>query len=120
MKTSPQDAQTDIVVYGTTWCPDCRRAKQFLGEQRMQYRWVDIEQDARAMAYVEEVNGGQRRVPTIVFADGSRHGIDDVASGWDHPEGRRVALGGESQSSGTAVVVSAKHYHQVDVSRGST
>lgn len=60
-----------IIVYGTTWCPDCKRAKQFLGEQRIHYHWVDIEQDSEAMAYVEGVNQGKRIVPTIVFPDGS-------------------------------------------------
>lgn len=58
------------VVYGTTWCPDCRRAQLFLGEQRVEYQWVDIEKDSEAMAYVEEVNDGRRSVPTIVFPDG--------------------------------------------------
>lgn len=62
--------QRAIVVYGTSWCPDCRQAKQFLGEQRIQYRSVDIEHDPDAMAYVEEVNEGLRSVPTIVFPDG--------------------------------------------------
>ncbi len=60
-----------IIVYGTTWCPDCKRSKQFLGEQRIHYRWVDIEQDSAAMTYVEEVNQGKRIVPTIVFPDGT-------------------------------------------------
>lgn len=60
-----------IVVYGTTWCSDCRSAKQFLGEHRIQYIWVDIEQDAAAMAEVERLNHGKRSVPTIVFPDGT-------------------------------------------------
>jgi len=60
-----------IVVYGTTWCPDCRSAKNFLGEHRIQYIWVDIEQDATAMAEVERLNDGRRSMPTIVFPDGS-------------------------------------------------
>ncbi len=64
------DKNGPIVVYGTTWCPDCKRAKQFLGEHRLQYNWVDIEQDPEAMAYVEEINEGKRIVPTIVFPDG--------------------------------------------------
>jgi len=59
------------IVYGTNWCPDCKRAKQFLGEQRIHYDWVDIEKDASAMAYVEQVNRGKRIIPTIVFPDGS-------------------------------------------------
>lgn len=60
-----------IIVYGTSWCSDCKRAKQFFGEHRIQYVWVDIEHDSDAMAYVEEVNKGLRSVPTIVFPDGS-------------------------------------------------
>ena len=60
----------DIVVYSTTWCPDCKRAKKFFGEQRVPYVNIDIETDAEAMAYVERVNHGKRSVPTIIFPDG--------------------------------------------------
>lgn len=59
-----------IIVYSTTWCPDCKRAKQFLGEQRIPYINIDIEQDPAAMAYVEKVNKGSRSIPTIIFPDG--------------------------------------------------
>jgi thioredoxin reductase (NADPH) len=65
------DNHEHLIVYGTTWCPDCKRSKQFLGEQRIHYEWVDIEKDAAAMAYVEQVNKGKRVIPTIVFPDGS-------------------------------------------------
>ena len=64
-------ADAAITVYGATWCPDCKRAKQFLGEQRVHYRWVDIEQEPEQVAFVEQVNDGKRIIPTIVFADGS-------------------------------------------------
>ena len=64
-------AATGLTVYGATWCPDCRRAKQFLGEQRIHYTWVDIEQDRDGQATVERANGGKRIIPTIVFPDGS-------------------------------------------------
>ncbi len=63
--------EPDIAVYGVSWCPDCRRAKKFLGEQQVEYSWLDIEQDPEALAYVERVNKGKRIVPTIVFGDGS-------------------------------------------------
>ncbi|MGH7462467.1 MAG: glutaredoxin domain-containing protein, partial [Longimicrobiales bacterium] len=53
------------------WCPDCKRAKRFFGEQRVPYVNIDIEQDAGAMAFVEKVNDGKRIIPTIVFPDGS-------------------------------------------------
>ena len=61
----------EIIVYGASWCPDCRRAKQFLGSHRISYRWVDLEQSPEQVAEVERRNGGKRIIPTIVFPDGS-------------------------------------------------
>lgn len=60
-----------IMVYSTVWCPDCKRAKKFLGEHRILYENIDIEQDEKAMAFVQKVNNGMRIIPTIVFPDGS-------------------------------------------------
>ena len=63
--------EANITVYGAPWCPDCTRAKQFLGEQRVRYNWVDIDQDEDARAYVQQVNDGKQIIPTIIFEDGS-------------------------------------------------
>ncbi|MDX1377661.1 MAG: FAD-dependent oxidoreductase [Anaerolineales bacterium] len=60
-----------VTVYGAHWCPDCRRAKKFLGEQYVPYRWVDIEQDKEGEKYVLKKNDGKRIIPTIVFEDDS-------------------------------------------------
>lgn len=60
-----------IIVYGATWCPDCRRAKQFFGENRIPFEWIDITDNDEAIAYVEQVNNGNRSIPTIVFPDGT-------------------------------------------------
>ncbi len=60
-----------IIVYSTVWCPDCKRAKKFFNDHRIQYTNIDIEKDAEAMKYVEKVNQGMRIIPTIVFPDGS-------------------------------------------------
>lgn len=59
-----------IMVYGAPWCPDCRRAKQFFGEHRIPYEWIDITDNDEAIAYIEKVNNGNRRIPTIIFPDG--------------------------------------------------
>lgn len=61
----------EIKVFGAPWCPDCRRSKQFLGEQRVAYEWIDIDQDSDAASFVGEVNQGKQIIPTIVFPDGS-------------------------------------------------
>src|ERR1051326_5415390 len=60
-----------VTVYGAYWCPDCRRAKQFLGEQFVPYKWVDIEQNKDGEIFVLEKNQGKRIIPTLVFEDGS-------------------------------------------------
>lgn len=60
-----------IKVYGATWCPDCRRAKQFLEEHRIPFEWIDITDNEEAIAIVEELNDGSRSIPTILFTDGS-------------------------------------------------
>jgi thioredoxin reductase (NADPH) len=65
------DSEKPIVVYSTTWCPDCKRVKKFLGEQRVPYRNIDIENDPQSMAFVEQINDGKRIIPTMVFSDGS-------------------------------------------------
>ncbi len=62
-------SHTNLTVYGAAWCEDCKRAKKFLGEQRVHYEWVDIEQNAAGLALVETINKGKRIIPTIVFHD---------------------------------------------------
>jgi thioredoxin reductase (NADPH) len=60
-----------ITVYGTTWCSDCKRAKRFLGDQQVEYKWVDVEQNDAAREFVEDQSDGKTIIPTIVFDDGS-------------------------------------------------
>lgn len=75
-------APDTITVIGASWCPDCRRAKAFLGEQRVAYEWIDLEQHPEATEIVERINGGSRTIPTIVFPDGSHlsePGNDELA-----------------------------------------
>ena len=65
METQP------IKFYGTSWCGDCRRAKAVFAELQVSYMWIDIDQDPQAAVFVQQVNRGLRRVPTIIFPDGS-------------------------------------------------
>ena len=64
-------SHTNLTVYGASWCEDCKRAKKFLGEQRVHYEWVDVEQNAAGLALVERINKGKRIIPTIIFHDDS-------------------------------------------------
>jgi len=60
-----------ITVYGAPWCPDCKRSKRFLGEQRVPYNWVDIDQDEEGRKYVQQANNGRQIIPTVLFEDGT-------------------------------------------------
>ena len=60
-----------IKFYGTTWCGDCRRAKAIFAEMQVPYVWIDIDQNPQAAAFVKQINRGLRRVPTIMFPDGT-------------------------------------------------
>ncbi|MEO1290343.1 MAG: FAD-dependent oxidoreductase [Chloroflexota bacterium] len=60
-----------VIVYGATWCPDCRRAKQFFTDNHVNFEWIDITDNDEAIAYVEEVNNGNRSIPTIIYPNGT-------------------------------------------------
>jgi thioredoxin reductase (NADPH) len=64
-------AQNNIKLYGTNWCSDCKRSKKFLGEQRIHYEYINIEEDMDGQAYLQKVQNGGLSIPTIVFEDGS-------------------------------------------------
>lgn len=64
-------SHTNIKVYGTNWCSDCKRSKKFLGEQRIHYEFINIEEDQEGQAFVQRVQNGGMTIPTIVFDDGS-------------------------------------------------
>ncbi len=64
-------SHTNIKIYGTVWCSDCKRSKKFFGEQRVHYDFIDIDEDPGGLKIVEELNQGKQIIPTIVFDDGS-------------------------------------------------
>lgn len=71
MSPTPETGPDALVVYGTGWCPDVRRSLALLDGLGVPYRYVDLEQDALATAYVRKLQEGRRRIPTVVRSDGS-------------------------------------------------
>lgn len=59
------------VVYGASWCPDVKRSRALLDAAGVEYDYVDVEADPEAEQLVRSLQNGARRIPTIVFADGS-------------------------------------------------
>ena len=60
-----------LTVYSTTWCGYCARLKKAMDREGIAYAEVNIEEDEAAAELVMNVNGGNRTVPTVVFADGA-------------------------------------------------
>jgi mycoredoxin len=70
-----------LTMYTTVWCGYCVRLKAQLQREGIDYAEVDIEQDESAAQVVMNANGGNRTVPTVVFADGTaltNPGLADV------------------------------------------
>ena len=64
-------SNASLTMYTTSWCGYCHRLKTVLKSAGIAYDEVDIEGDAAAAEFVGSVNGGNRTVPTVMFADGS-------------------------------------------------
>jgi mycoredoxin len=60
-----------VTMYTTTWCGYCVRLKKLMQIEGIAFAEVDIEADAAAADLVANANGGNRTVPTLIFADGS-------------------------------------------------
>src|SRR5688500_16344044 len=59
-----------FTMFSTPWCGYCHRLKSQLDREGIEFETVDIEQHPEAARTVEEANGGNQTVPTLLFADG--------------------------------------------------
>lgn len=60
-----------LTMYTTGWCGYCARLKAGLQRDGIPYDEIDIERTPDAADIVMQFNGGNRTVPTVVFADGT-------------------------------------------------
>ncbi len=60
-----------IVIYGTSWCPDCRRTESFLKAHGVPFEYHDAEleglEDEVIRLNEEAGYGPRRRVPTLLI-----------------------------------------------------
>jgi mycoredoxin len=68
-----------VTMYSTPWCGYCHRLKSQLDREGISYEVVDIERVPDAAFLVEQVNGGNQTVPTLVYSDGSAQTNPSVA-----------------------------------------
>lgn len=65
----PESGQ--VTMFTTSWCGYCKRLKPQLDQAGIAINEVNIEEIENGAAVVEEANGGNQTVPTLLFADGS-------------------------------------------------
>ena len=53
-----------IKVYGSDWCSDCIKVKNFLESRSVEFEYIIVEND-RIIAFIERVNNGKRVIPTL-------------------------------------------------------
>jgi glutaredoxin len=61
---APQAAE-EVVLYCTSWCPDCRRARDYLRERQIAFREIDITRDREAARRVRGWANGNETTPTF-------------------------------------------------------
>jgi glutaredoxin len=56
----------NVLMYGVSWCGDCRAARKFLAAHGIEYTEIDVDRDAEAASeLVRRV--GKRAVPQLVI-----------------------------------------------------
>jgi len=54
-----------VKVYGADWCEDTVATRNSLDSLGVPYEYIDVDQDAKAQAWITEQNGGKRQTPTV-------------------------------------------------------
>ena len=57
----------EIIVYGADWCADCIVVKNFLSSKLVEFEYIMITDNLKAISYVEHINKGKRIIPTVVI-----------------------------------------------------
>ena len=62
-----KEYEDKIVLFGTSVCPNCKMAKEFLNKKEIEFEWVNAEENPE---YTKEI--GVKQAPTlVVFKDGN-------------------------------------------------
>jgi glutaredoxin len=86
---------TPIVMYSTSWCSVCRKARQFLSENGLRYQEIDADLTPSGWEKVQQLSG-QRGVPVIVVDGEVSAGLSPqrIMRGVAHSMERRLGVSG--------------------------
>ena len=58
-----------IKVYGADWCHDTKDVQKFLDENKVEYQYINVDENPEASEWVKKQNNGKERKPTISIGD---------------------------------------------------
>lgn len=59
--------ESEIVVYGTSWCGMTQIVRRYLDRHGLNYRYLDIEDSPDAENQLRWITGGYKNHPTVVI-----------------------------------------------------
>lgn len=59
--------ESEIIVYGTTWCGMTQLVRRYLDRVGLPYKYLDLEEDADAEHQLRWITGGYTNHPTVVI-----------------------------------------------------
>jgi glutaredoxin 3 len=68
-----------VVMYTTSWCPYCARARQLFDAKGLKYTDIDVESAAGARDEMQQ-RSGRTSVPQIFIGDRHLGGYDDASA----------------------------------------
>ncbi len=71
-----------VIVYSTSWCPWCTRVKDFLRQNKIPFKDINVESDPKAAQEMTD-KSGQMGVP-VIDIDGT------IIIGFNEPEIRKA------------------------------
>lgn len=69
-------APSKVVMFATSWCPHCAKARALLSAQGVRFIELDLERDAEAEAFQRDVMG-LGGFPTIIIGNRVTQGFDE-------------------------------------------
>jgi glutaredoxin 3 len=70
----------EIVMYSTTWCGYCQRARGLLERKGVGVREIKVDEDPSQREVMVQKSGGRRTVPQIFIGEHHVGGYDDLAA----------------------------------------
>jgi glutaredoxin 3 len=74
------NASPQIVMYSTTWCGYCHRARGLLERKGVGIQEIKVDEDPSQREVMVQKSGGRRTVPQIFIGERHVGGYDDLAA----------------------------------------